>query len=333
MIIELGGRAMRLSVKRERWYTFGVVAVLACLLGWPSLDLPDIGRGLVDATGVVSSSQVDTLLEAGGKLQQANKSLNDEQEYYLGRGVSAMVLQSYPLSQKNPGLTKYVSQVGAALAAHSSRPEIFGGYHFGILETEQINALSGPGGFVFVSQGFLEIISNEEALAGVLAHEIGHIVLGHGVKAISNARMDEALLLIGKEAATSYGPQELNTVTDYFGDSVNQVADTLMKTGYSRTQEYEADAFAAQLMAKTGYSVKGLTAMLDQLAKVNSSKRGGWMDTHPAPMDRKASLKLPRQSVSEEAVAKRSARFASALKPKPAFSLGGFLKNLGASAP
>lgn len=306
-----------------------LAALVVCVVGWPSTDLTRLGRDLVDSTGIVSSNQVDTLLEAGGKLRQANQSLNDEQEYYLGRGVAAMIFQSYPLHRNNPQLTKYVSQVGVALAARSTRPEIFGGYHFGILDTDQVNALSGPGGFVLISRGFLEIIPNEEALAGVLAHEIGHVVLGHGVKAISNARLNEAVLILGKEAAASYGPSELNMVSDVFGDSVNQVADTLMKTGYSRSQEYEADAFAAQLMAKSGYSVKGLTMMLDQLAKVNAQKRGGWMDTHPSPADRKAALRLPKQNVPEEAVQVRTERFSQRSKQASALpSLADSLKAL-----
>jgi predicted Zn-dependent protease len=317
----------------QRWHVFSLVILLACFAGWPSTDFTTLGRDLIDSTGVVNSRQVDTVLEAGSKLRQANESLNDEQEYYLGRGVSAMILRSYPLLRQSPGLTKYVTQVGVTLAAHSNRPEIFGGYHFGILDTDQVNALSGPGGFIFISRGFLELIPNEEALAGVLAHEIGHIVLGHGVGAISNARLNEALLLLGKEAAASYGPSELNAVSDYFGESVNQVADTLMKTGYSRSQEYEADAFAARLMAQSGYSVKGLTMMLDELTKANAKQRGGWMDTHPSPTDRKASLKLPRQSTPEAAVQKRAARYALALKPPPANPLSALLERFGVKGP
>lgn len=289
-------------------------AVILGLAGWPSTDFSDIGKSLIDSTGVVSGSQVDALLKAGGKLSQATSSLNDEQEYYLGRSVSALILKQYPLYRGNPALTHYVNLVGNALAARSSRPEIFGGYHFGVLDTDEINALSAPGGLIFVSRGFLSIVQDEESLAGILAHEIGHVVLGHGVKAISQARLSEAALIIGKEAASSYGPSELNAVTDAFGDSVNQVFETLIKNGYSRTQEYEADDFAAKLLVKTGYSTSGLTSMLDGIAKVNAKSRGGWLDTHPAPADRKKSLRVPKQNLDPDGIQHRTARFKLALK-------------------
>ncbi len=281
-------------------------------LAWPDLNLKDIGKNIASSTGLVTGSQVDSLLEAGGKLSDASKGLTDEQEYYLGRSVSALVLKQYPLYQAEPGLTKYVNLVGNALAAKSNRPEIFGGYHFSVLDTKEINALSAPGGFIFVSKGFLEIIPDEEALAGVLAHEIGHIALGHGVKAISQGKISEAMMILGKEAASSYGPSELVALTDAFGASVDQVCDTLLKSGYSRSQEYEADQYAANLMAKTGYSAKGLPVMLDQLAQVSAQSRGGWMDTHPAPGKRKGELSLPKQTVAPENIAARAARFKSA---------------------
>lgn len=278
------------------------------LCGWPSTDFTKIGRDLIDSSGIVSSSQVDAAIKAGGKLREASNTLNDEQEYYLGRSVSALILREYPLYRGNPALTHYVNMVGNAMAARSSRPEIFGGYHFGILDTPQVNALSAPGGFIFISRGFLSLIPDEDALAGVLAHEIGHIVLGHGVSAISQAKMSEALLIIGKEAASSYGPSELAAVTQTFGDSVNQVFETLMKNGYSRSQEYEADDFAAKLLAKTGYSTKGLTSMFDALAKLGATG-GGWMDTHPSPADRKGSLRLPKQNTDPAGPELRAARF------------------------
>lgn len=295
-----------------------LLCTLVAAIGWPSIGLDDlskdIGKNLIDSTGVVSSSQVDALLKAGGKLEQAASTLNDEQEFYLGRSVSALILRQYPLYRGNPPLTAYLNQVGQALAARSSRPEIFGGYHFAILDTDEINALSAPGGFVFVSRGFLALMPSEEALAGVLAHEIGHIILGHGVKAISNGRLSEAAMIIGKEAVSSYGPSEVGMVTEVFGDSVNQVFDTLIKSGYSRSQEYEADDFAAKLLVKTGYDAKGLSAMLDQIAKAQSQKRGGWLDTHPSSTDRKASLRFPKQTVSADGLQARASRFAAVSK-------------------
>lgn len=291
------------------------VALLG-LMGWPSLDnitelgnAKDLKKGLINSTGVVTADQVDTVMKAADKINEASRGFSAEQQYYLGRGVAALILKRWPLYKGDPSLTKYINLIGNALASRSSRPEIFGGYHFAILDTEELNALSTPGGFIFVSKGFLKIIPNEEALAAVLAHEIGHVILGHGINAISNAHISEAGLMLGKEAMNTFGPAELSSLTTTFGDSINEIFETLITSGYGRSQEYEADAFAGSLMAKVGYSTEGLTTVLDQLGKAKGQSKGGWMDTHPAPGERKASLKKPKQKVDADAVQVRNVRF------------------------
>lgn len=297
--------------KKSVQITFLLLSVIA-LCGWPSIEIPkmkDVKSGLINATGVVTSDQVDTVIKAAEKIDSASRGYSQEQQYYLGRGVSALILRRYPLFTANESLSNHVNYVGTALAANSSRPELFGGYHFSILDSDEINALSAPGGFVFISKGFLNTIPNEEALAAVLAHEIGHIILGHGVGAISNAKVSEATMLLGKEALNTFGPSEVSLLTDNFGASIDQMFETLMTKGYSRSQEYEADAFAVNLMAKTGYSAKGLNQMLDELIKVGGQSKGGWKDTHPSPSDRKASLKFPKQNIAPDGEVLRTSRF------------------------
>ena len=293
-----------------------LLLILIATAAWPSLDnLKDIGNakslksGLINSTGVVTSDQVDTIVNAAEKIDSASRGFSAEQQYYLGRGVSALIIKRYPLYRAEPALTSYINLVGTALSSRSSQPETFGGYHFAILDSEEINAVSAPGGFIFISKGFLKLIPNEETLAAVLAHEIGHIVLGHGVNAISNAKITEATLLLGKEAVSTFGSSDLAKLTDTFGDSVNEIFDTLIKNGYSRSQEYEADAFAVALMAKSGYSAEGLRVMLDAISKIHGHSSGGWQDTHPAPGDRKAALKKVKQKVDPEGEKVRLARF------------------------
>jgi predicted Zn-dependent protease len=212
---------------------FGIVLCLSLVgvLGWPDLDIKKLGKDIAGSTGVVSGSQIDAVVEAGSKLQEASNTLTPEQEDYLGRGVSALIMRKYPLYRGSPELTHYLNIVGNTLAARSSQPEIFSGYHFAILDTAEVNALSAPGGFIFISRGFLKLIADEEALAGVLAHEIAHVVKRHGVNAISQAHLTEAVLILGKEAASSYGPSELNALANAFGESANQIFDTLIKNG------------------------------------------------------------------------------------------------------
>lgn len=261
--------------------TTSLVSALLLLTGCANQQMQDLGSTLLSSTGLVDQSHARSLFQAGGKLAAAASPLSLEQEYYLGRGVSAMILSQYTVS-KNQALNSYVNRVGNVVAAYSDVPETFGGYHFAVLDTDEVNALSAPGGFVFVSRGFLKLIPNEDALAAVLAHEVGHIVKGHGVKAISQANMTDAVMILGKQAVSDYSALPSAELTELFGDSVTQVFDALIKNGYSRSQEYEADAYAAELLKRTGYASKSLITMLTALEGQKASS-GGWYDTHPAP--------------------------------------------------
>ena len=91
----------------------------------------------------------------------------------------------------------------------SDLPAIFGGYHFLVLNSNDINAFATPSGLVFVTRGLLRCCRDEDALAAVLAHEIGHIQLRHGMQAIEKARVTEALTTIASEGARTFGPREV----------------------------------------------------------------------------------------------------------------------------
>lgn len=245
----------------------------------------------IGSSGLGGSMDVGALLKAGNQLSSAARGLDEQQEYYLGRGVAAVILSKYKL-YSNPGVTRYVNQVGQSLARFSDRPELWSGYRFAVLDTMEINAVSTPGGFVFISRGFLKTIQTEDALAAVLAHEIGHIVKGHGTAAISQANITDALTTIGKEVAASEGGQVTQLVTAAFGDSIKEVTNTLLTKGYSRSQEYEADEYAAALLARVGYNQRGLITMLKGLEAVPSGNApGGWFTTHPSPEKREKNVK------------------------------------------
>lgn len=242
------------------------------------LGFGQIGAGILGSAGV---PHADAIFNVGEKLAKATSKLSPEQEYFLGRGVSAMVFSKYPLLN-NAALNSYVNRVGNALAIYSDRPETYGGYHFVVVDTDQVNAMSAPGGFVYISRGFLKIIPNEDALAAVLAHEIGHINLDHGIDAISQSNLTDALTTVGKEAASSYGAYETQALVSVFGDSIKDVFDTLIENGYSRSQEYDADQYAAELLPKAGYTAASLTSMLTLLKDQEEGKSGGWYSTHPS---------------------------------------------------
>lgn len=267
-------------LSRVVFSAFLVGALAACA---ENAAFKNLGSTLLSQTGLMSASQADTLMSAGGEFVEAAKPLTPEQEHYLGRGVAGMVLAKYqPL--RDVKVNAYVNKVGATVAAFSDRPETFGGYHFLVLDTDEVNALSAPGGFVFITKGLLDRMPSEDALAAVLAHEIGHIAKDHGVNAISQAHLTKGLSLLGQEAIASTGNDVTRQLGAAFGDSINDVFNTLVEKGYSRSQEYDADRYAAALLGSTGYNPHALVKMLEELHKHAGS--GGWFATHPSPEDR-----------------------------------------------
>ncbi|NDC38248.1 MAG: hypothetical protein EBZ48_09380 [Proteobacteria bacterium] len=282
----------------------------------------ELGSSVLNAAGVpVSSESLHTAFDAGEKISKAARGLTPEQEYYLGRGVSAVILSKYK-TVKNEAVVRYVNRVARGVAIFSDRPETFGGYHVAVLDSAEINAVSAPGGFIFISKGFLKSIPNEESLAAVLAHEVGHIVKGHGMAAISQANLTAALTELGKEAARTQGGEITSTLAATFGDSITDVTNSLLEKGYSRSQEYEADAYAAELLKRAGYNQMGLIAMLEGLkTSTDSEKSGGWYSTHPKPERRlreaKDTVELSDSSntiAESKGEAIRTNRFKSAMK-------------------
>lgn len=274
----------------------------------------NFGKGLLSSTGLMSGSQADAIFSAGEKLGKAASPLSGRQEHFLGRAVAANILSQYPL-YRNRAITAYVNKVGRTVAAFSSKPETYGGYHFAVLDTEELNAVSAPDGYVFVSRGLLRILPNEDALAAVLAHEVGHVALGHGVHAVSQGNLTEAVTILGKEAASSYGGSTVQQLTGAFGGSVTDVVNTVLKEGYSRSQEYDADEYAAQLLLKSGYDPHGLLQVLEQLEKSKAGKAGGWLSTHPKPEDRIDHVKSSIKGGGGDGEAIRTARFRAVLSP------------------
>ncbi|MBP5156944.1 MAG: M48 family metalloprotease, partial [Treponema sp.] len=164
-------------------------------------------------------------------IAKSKEEISPEQEYYIGREVAAKILSSNRLYQ-NSAATEYVNQICTAITSSSDMPDIFNGYHVGILDSKEINAVSTPGGHIFVTRGLLECASSEDEVAAVIAHEIGHIQLKHAVKSIKTSRLNEATLST-IEAAGSVVTG--SAYQDGVGSSVDELMTTLSTTGYSKT--------------------------------------------------------------------------------------------------
>jgi predicted Zn-dependent protease len=155
-----------------------------------------------------------------------------------------------------------------------------------LLDSREINAFATPGGHIFLTRELVELANSEDALAAVIAHELAHIQLEHGVGIIKKLKLTRELTEIGSRAAEiaarEASPENRKLL---FGNSVIELTNTLVKNGYSRDQEYEADHYALALLALTGYQPAALIDMLRILER-RARQGGGIFDTHPSPARR-----------------------------------------------
>lgn len=240
----------------------------------------------VEAAGNASGNKILSAVgKAGSSVSKAAETITPEQEYYIGRAVAATLLGSYEL-YGNQKATLYVNEVCGVLTANSSRPELFNGYHVAILDSEQINAFATSGGHILVTRGLLKCTDSEDALAAVLAHEIAHIQLMHSIKAIKTSRISDALMATAGAAMTVSGNETLQDLAGTLDESVNEIVSTMVNTGYSQSQEYDADETALEIMYAAGYNPRAMTQMLTLLETRQPGSSGGFASTHPSAQNR-----------------------------------------------
>jgi len=227
--------------------------------------------------------------KGASKAAEASRPINDSEEYYVGRAVAARILGKYKLDQ-NPKLTEYVNEVGNTVARKSSRPNPFKGYHFAVLDTQEINAFACPGGMIFITRGLLQTCKNEDQLAAVLAHEVGHVANKDGINSISQARWTQVFTSMGTEAAKQYGGVAGNLV-GLFEGSIDDVFKTIVVNGYSRQAEETADAAALTELTKAGYDPNAMVILLTTMEAKGKGSSSGIFKTHPPTSERLAKVK------------------------------------------
>ena len=254
-------------------------------------QISEVGTAVAMSSGVITEEQAGSINRSVVAVGKTFDDITPMQEYYIGRSVAASLLSQYkPYS--DPVLTHYVNVLGQTLSRFSEKPETYGGYHFLVLDTDEINAFAAPGGLILVSRGLLQCCSSEDELAAVLAHEIGHVQHEDGLRAISSSRLTSALTILAMEGAKNLGGSQLAEVTKAFEGSISDVTQTLAVNGYSRRQEAQADAAAVEILQQTGYDPQALVGMLRQMQArmAGQPHAGGFASTHPAPASRIADV-------------------------------------------
>ena len=229
--------------------------------------------------------------DALGFMDNAFNSMDDtmtmEDAYYLGRAVAANILAVYKPYTQNPELTSYLNRICQTIAINSPQPEMFNGYHVIVLDSPEFNAFASPGGHILITKGLVDAAADEEMLAAVIAHEFAHILLSHGVSIIADMRLNDALTATAERAAGIAARESQEAArAALFRSSVTSMVDTMIKNGYSRAQEFEADTTAITLLAAAGYNPGALAELLKVLQRVQSSQKGGFNSTHPSPAER-----------------------------------------------
>lgn len=200
-------------------------------------------------------------------------------EIRIGRHIAGNLLGAAPLVN-DPALQSYVNRVGRWVASSSERPDLK--WTFGVVESNDVNAFAAPGGYVFLTRGLYELLRDEAELAGVLGHEIGHVVRKHHLKVLQ------------KSQAISAGSDLLKK---QIGDK--KIARTLIGSGaeilargLDKDAEFEADRIGVVLAARAGYDAFGLPAVLQEIsaASGDSSSVALLFKTHPHPDERLARL-------------------------------------------
>ncbi len=268
----------------------GLLPIAGLLSGCKTLEtVSTIGAQVGAATGMLTESQAQSIEKSGKAVARSFEEITPEQEYYIGRTVGARILQKYP-SYPNPRATTYINLIGQSLARASDLPETFGGYHFMIQDSDEINALAAPGGLVFVTRGILRCCRSEDAIAAVLAHEIGHVQHRHGLQAIKKSRITSALTTLGIEGTKTFAGQELSQLTETFEQSISDITQTLINNGYSRQFERQADEDAVIITKRLGYDPNGLLNMLKEMKTQLKPGRIDFVKTHPSPDRRIADI-------------------------------------------
>lgn len=259
-------------------YLSVTVLTLACSVAW-SFDFEEeftkvlkdsVQKKIEEKTDAATSSALLGLV-----------GISQEEEITIGRQIAGNLLGASALV-KDQSLQIYVNNVGRWVASQSERPDLT--WHFGVIESSDVNAFAAPGGYIFLTRGLYSLLQNEAELAGVLGHEIGHVIRKHHLKILQKSSLVD---LGGKLLSKRVGGND--KVQKLIGNGAEIVARSLDKNA-----EFEADRIAVVLAARAGYDAFALPEVLQQIG--HFSKDDGSVallfKTHPHPDDRLEKLGL-----------------------------------------
>jgi predicted Zn-dependent protease len=210
--------------------------------------------------------------------------VSTQQEVEMGQSYVQQINAQLPIVQ-DPELNRYVNVLGDSIARLTSRTDLTD-WHFYIVDSKEVNAFAVPGGFVYVNRGLIERTNKMDQLAGVLGHEIGHVVRRHSIKQMQQQQ--------GANIGVTLACVLTSVCNNQAGQAAIQVGGTALFAKFSRGDEAEADEEGVRNTIRAGISPNGIPEMFQILIderQSNPSSVEGWFATHPLEEDRIAATR------------------------------------------
>lgn len=201
-------------------------------------------------------------------LPQSVWAMSTQDEIDMGQREAVEVERQIPLVQDS-ALQERVQKIGSRLAKVSERPDL--PYTFKVLDSNEVNAFAIPGGFIYVYKGLIDLMPSDDELAGVIGHELGHVVKRHAIKEMEKGTGMNLLL-----ALLTKGRDML----------LQGVTMEMLMAHYSRNDEREADYLGFQHSTHAGYSPYAMLMGLEKLSKIDATYQSDLFSDHPEGKER-----------------------------------------------
>jgi len=253
--------------------------------------------------------------QAPSKFRPGFNLFSKEQDVQVGQESATQVRKQMTML-KDPFLNQYVSSIGKRLANAQEAKDSGFPFTFEVVADPSINAFALPGGPMFINSGLLKAVDNEAQLAGVMGHEMSHVILRHGTNQASKSQMIQLPAVLGSKMAGGSMMGQLAQLG--IGLGANSV---LLK--FSRGAESQADLLGSHLMAESGYDPIQMAKFFQKLEADGGARGPQFFSDHPNPGNRQAAIqqesaKMPHQSYTyQTGQFQRMKQVAAAVKEPP----------------
>jgi len=269
---------------KRRFFVVAVAALAGAVFIPAQVNPFDVLKNVLKSNPAPAQSKTSTdTWNAATQMVKARAGIGPEQEKVVGASVAFEIVAKYGGLVRDPAMMHRVNLIGRSLARYSDRPDADHEWRFGVLNSDTINAFSAPDGWVFITRGLYVLAKSDDALAGVLGHEITHITGRHSLQIVEGADFWSGAANV--VVSRSSDARAFNNALQQLGQGVGKITATLFEKGYAPDTEYQADRGGHDLAKVTGYAPGGMRSVLVLL-----QQRGGdpkkVFATHPPLNDR-----------------------------------------------